>query len=767
MSTQAETQSNGTEPNLVHPAGSAELARIETPFPTDGPDEVFVSNSVLSHHLDFLHHLIQFSGLRLVISGPDGSGKTSLLNQLFRRATDTWRISRILASEVMSPADLIDLIMQGFGLPNRGGDMAVKLGQIDAFLDSLRAAGLVGVIAIDDAHRLPRETQDRLTALSSDWQSYRTRLLWTQVPGVESRLPGATESSSARDTVHVIELSPFNEAETREYVRTRLRRAGYEGDALLASSASKSIYKTSGGWPGAINQIASGLLAPKAGSGLVGSSRWPKRWTRLAGAAALVACLGVGLTFAALQIGGDADASSTDVDNTQVDNAPPDNMGAHDTGTGIAPQNPDNSAPANATAMSAAANNIGGSQKDGTAVSRETRQEINQNLDQAANKGIGIVTAADSVAQSAEAAVTGVSGTMRSISTRTPLTPPPQGQAAATTVAMLDTNSGDLTQEDSKSGAHGEEPETRAEALGRYVDDGNNITRVNDDAESTNATPADSMHSKRTRAQDAKAPATASTDSESAPATQVAKQSTTLATSGEKSVQPIQKGVANIASVRLAKANVTPNASVKATTSRETVKERVKGVTARTANVTLAALATQATTQAATPQATRAPTNVGVTRASNVRGNANNITRTAKATPSRASSSDASTAVSLSADVPPDIPPNVPPNVPPGTAQIHSAAWLAAQPASHFTIQLMGSHSPAAIGRYLRTHPALASSTSGTAWFLTTHAAQPWYVIVNGSFASYDAAKAAIASLPAKVRSNSPWPRSIGEIVTR
>ncbi|MDG6403630.1 SPOR domain-containing protein, partial [Pseudomonas quasicaspiana] len=63
------------------------------------------------------------------------------------------------------------------------------------------------------------------------------------------------EAQTEGERYHVIELAPYTEDETREYLEQRLEGAG-QGIELFTAEQITDIHEHSGGWPGAINQVA-------------------------------------------------------------------------------------------------------------------------------------------------------------------------------------------------------------------------------------------------------------------------------------------------------------------------------------------------------------------------------------------------------------------------------------------------------------------------------------------------------------------------------
>lgn len=93
-------------------------------------------------------------------------------------------------------------------------------------------------------------------------------------------------------------------------------------------------------------------------------------------------------------------------------------------------------------------------------------------------------------------------------------------------------------------------------------------------------------------------------------------------------------------------------------------------------------------------------------------------------------------------------------------ADVLDAAWLLARPPGHYTLQLIGVRSPASLRGYLRDH----SIPGPVAYFRTRLKGDDWYVLVQGDYASQSAAREAIATLPAGVRKDQPWPRRFAHV---
>jgi outer membrane assembly lipoprotein YfiO len=89
-----------------------------------------------------------------------------------------------------------------------------------------------------------------------------------------------------------------------------------------------------------------------------------------------------------------------------------------------------------------------------------------------------------------------------------------------------------------------------------------------------------------------------------------------------------------------------------------------------------------------------------------------------------------------------------------------SEGWIRAQPRASFTIQVLGLAQEAGVRDFLARHPM----DRETAWFRTERNGADWFVAIAGSYPNAEAARRAIDSLPAEVRRNQPWIRSIGSV---
>lgn len=198
-----------------------------------------------------LHHLARYSQLVLVVAGPEGSGKT-LLRQALVASTNKQAVHNVVVSAqgAADPATLMRHIAQG--LNTQQTDRAALLAQVG----QLSLTGQEVYLLIDDAEELSEAALDALLVLAkgnADGRPHVFLFADTDLIGRLDALAGAEEA------FHIIELQPYAEDETREYLAQRLDGAA-QGIELLSDDQVELIHDRSGGWPGEINRVAREVL---------------------------------------------------------------------------------------------------------------------------------------------------------------------------------------------------------------------------------------------------------------------------------------------------------------------------------------------------------------------------------------------------------------------------------------------------------------------------------------------------------------------------
>ena len=194
-----------------------------------------------------LHHLARYSQLLLVVTGPQGSGKT-LLRQALVASTNKQSVQSVVVS-ARGAGDAAGVLRQVAQALN------VAQPEINAILAQVVQLALTGqevYLLVDDAEQLDESALEALLALAAGAPEGRPHVF---LFGESSLIAQLDELSLEEERFHVIELQPYTEEETREYLDQRLEGAG-RGIELFTANQISDIHESSDGWPGNINQVA-------------------------------------------------------------------------------------------------------------------------------------------------------------------------------------------------------------------------------------------------------------------------------------------------------------------------------------------------------------------------------------------------------------------------------------------------------------------------------------------------------------------------------
>ena len=194
-----------------------------------------------------LHHLARYSQLLLVVTGPEGSGKT-----LVRQALVASSNKQAVQSVVISPVETLD---SNILLQQIAQALGIQRADFDSIMGQIIQLALTGqevYLLVDDAERLTGAAVETLLRLAQGSPEGRPHVFMFGENALVARLEALVEGE---ERFHVIALHPYEEEETREYLASRLEGAG-SGLACFTEDQLVRIHEVSGGWPGAINQAA-------------------------------------------------------------------------------------------------------------------------------------------------------------------------------------------------------------------------------------------------------------------------------------------------------------------------------------------------------------------------------------------------------------------------------------------------------------------------------------------------------------------------------
>lgn len=197
----------------------------------------------------------------VVVTGPPGCGKTTLVADLLASVPEETDITQIVTSR-LGAEDLLRLTASGFGLTPAHRDKATILATLQEDLTERARRGRRALLVVDEAQDLEAEALEELrllTNLTVNGEPALQILLLGQPPLRELIRRPEMEQFHQR-LIASCRLEPLDEQQTRDYVHYRLERAGWDGDPGFSEAVFRLLHVATGGVPRRINLLAGRML---------------------------------------------------------------------------------------------------------------------------------------------------------------------------------------------------------------------------------------------------------------------------------------------------------------------------------------------------------------------------------------------------------------------------------------------------------------------------------------------------------------------------
>ena len=290
----------------------------EAPFRITPHTEFFFAGANRGATLEALVYAITAGEGMVKVTGEVGSGKTMLCRVLMERLPDSVE-TIYLAVPSLSRDEMLAAIAGDLGIDTAGANTTKLVRALQEKLIAVHAAGRQVVALIDEAHAMPLATLEEIRLLSN-LETDKEKLLQIVLFGqpeldVHLALPGMRQLKER--ITHGFTLGPLPAREIGEYVKFRLRAAGYHGPDLFGPECLRIIAEASEGLTRRINIYADKTLLAAFAAGthtvtadharaaitdtqIVMTRRESPR--RVAWASALSLAVGVALGFGLAQI---------------------------------------------------------------------------------------------------------------------------------------------------------------------------------------------------------------------------------------------------------------------------------------------------------------------------------------------------------------------------------------------------------------------------------------------------------------------------------
>lgn len=223
------------------------------------PDFLFMSDMHRSALTLLEYGLVNQAGFT-VITGEIGCGKTTLIRALLERMEEEFTPG-LITNTHESIGELLQWVMHAFALEHRAEEKVERYHRIVEFVISEYSQGRRAVLIVDEAQNLSLSALEELRMLSNvnaDKHFVLQIILAGQPELLVSLRQPELRQFSQRVAVDYF-IKPLEEAETRAYIRHRMRIAGGQ-PSTFRPLACRLVHRASRGVPRVINQLCDTAL---------------------------------------------------------------------------------------------------------------------------------------------------------------------------------------------------------------------------------------------------------------------------------------------------------------------------------------------------------------------------------------------------------------------------------------------------------------------------------------------------------------------------
>ncbi|MES9991837.1 MAG: XrtA/PEP-CTERM system-associated ATPase [Candidatus Thiodiazotropha sp.] len=227
------------------------------------PDHKFFFNSKGHNRaMAYLRYGLEQGEGFIVITGGIGTGKTTLVRNLFDELSNMNVMAAQLVTTQVDPDDMLRMVCASFGLAHEGLNKATLLHNLEAIARARHAEGKQMLLVVDEAQNLPPRSVEELRMLSN-FQVNNKALVQTFLLGQEEfkrtlQSPGMEQVRQR--IIASYHLDPLSAEETEKYILHRLQLVGWKEDPQFAEGVFPMIFEFTGGVPRRINAMCDRMM---------------------------------------------------------------------------------------------------------------------------------------------------------------------------------------------------------------------------------------------------------------------------------------------------------------------------------------------------------------------------------------------------------------------------------------------------------------------------------------------------------------------------
>ncbi|MDP2689292.1 MAG: AAA family ATPase [Deltaproteobacteria bacterium] len=238
------------------------LGYEEDPFTDEPEPRYFLVSEGQQKAVDFIAKVIRKKAGPALVTGAEGSGKTTVVLELLKRLSN----GKVLSAAILDPPerelDLMKEINREVDSPTEAATIKEQLLNLGMRVSQNKIQGGQTIVIIDQAHRLSSGCLKLVQYLS---RLKTVQIILLGEPPIIERLkdPGLKELDTR--LAPRLSIAPFNAVETEAYITKRLNEArknefsGFLNKALSAGDL-RAVFEQSNGLPGEINRAGPHIL---------------------------------------------------------------------------------------------------------------------------------------------------------------------------------------------------------------------------------------------------------------------------------------------------------------------------------------------------------------------------------------------------------------------------------------------------------------------------------------------------------------------------